>query len=91
MSRDDVRAAGERLLAAARSVRAAFPDVGAMRRVAIGDRPDCSVGEAPEAARCRAALGFLWDELALVRAGKADTRTVLDDEMTHAAGLLAGL
>ena len=91
MSRVEVRAVGDRLLAGARDVRAAFPDVGAMGRVVIGDRPGAPIPEDPAAARCRAALGFRWDELSLVRDGSARSLAVLDDEIAHADWLLTAL
>ena len=78
----ELRAAGERLLAEARAVRAAFPDAAAMRQVPAGeDAADGSGGG--EGTEFRAAVGYLCAEIAVVCAGKAADLTVLDDEMAN--------
>ncbi|MBN9520669.1 hypothetical protein J0H58_19485 [bacterium] len=76
-----------RMLAEARALRAAFPDADAM-----GELPVSAVPVSPDAtdalSDCRAALGYLRDEMLVVRAGKATDLTVLDDEMANVERLL---
>ncbi len=84
MGRDEE--AAERLIAAARALRAAYPDRLAMARVDFGGPP--AGPEAPPG--LRRALGFLLDEMLLVRAGGAEGPWVLDDEMARAEAALRG-
>jgi len=86
LSRDEARRSGSGMLADARALRAAFPDEAALRGVEIGPAP--TGGEPPELA---AAMKYLWDEMGLVRAGRAGTLAVLDDEIAHVESLLARL
>jgi hypothetical protein len=79
------------MLNQARAIRAAYPDVGAMRELPVGDPPPESTGETEWEAALRAALGYLRDEMLLVRAGKANDLTVLNDEIAGVERLLAGL
>ena len=80
MGRVELLAAGERLLAQAGSIRAAYPDVAAMSGLPVAD-----LGPAPPGgetiALAWAALGWLREEMILVRAGRAGTSAVLDDEI----------
>jgi hypothetical protein len=69
-------------------MRAAFPDGEARRDLPVSAVPPESSGEGEEVAAYRAALGYLRDEMLLVRAGKAHDLTVLDDEIAHAESLL---
>jgi hypothetical protein len=76
MGEMEMRAAGAQLLAQARAVRAAYPDAAAMRAVLLSPRPDG--GGRPQ---LLTALRSLWDEVVLVRDGKADGVGVLTDEI----------
>jgi hypothetical protein len=87
MGRDSVTAAGMRMLDEARALRRAFPDAAALRGVTVS--PLAAAPAGGEA--LGAALRYLWDEMVLVRDGKAGTLAVLDDEIAHAERLLAGL
>jgi hypothetical protein len=78
--------AGERLLAEARALRAAFPDVEAMRRV-----PASEVEASVVVETLSAALRYLRAEVALVRSGEADCLTVLDDEIENVRRALAAV
>jgi hypothetical protein len=80
----EARHAASRLLAEARAVRAAFPEVDAMREVRVSDLP----GDGQEAPDCPAALRYLRDEMLVVRAGQASDLTVLDDEIAGVECLL---
>jgi hypothetical protein len=73
------------MLAEARALRAAFPNVDAMRDLPVSALPPTD-GEQPS--ECRVALGYLRDEMLLVRAGKAESLTVLDDEIAGVERLL---
>jgi hypothetical protein len=90
MGRTELRAAGEELLGQARALRAAFPDVAAMGALPVATLP-AGLPAADPAAGLRAALGYLRDEMLLVRSGGADDLVVLDDEIAHAEGLFRGL
>lgn len=83
-----MRILGGRMLGEARALRAAFPDAGAMGALPVSTLPPAAAGEAAGATALRAALGYLRDEMLLVRAGKAGSLTVLDDEIAHAESLL---
>lgn len=83
---DEVRRMGSGMLADARAIRAVYPDEAAMRGVDIGPAP--AGGEPPTLA---AAMKYLWDEMGLVRAGRAGTLAVLDDEIANVESLLARL
>jgi hypothetical protein len=74
------------MLSEARALRAAFPDGAAMRGLPVSPLPP---GQGPEASEFRTALGYLRDEMLLVRAGKADDLGVLDDEIAHVERLLS--
>jgi len=87
-SREELRAAGVRLLRTAAAVRSGFPDVAAMGRVELGGRPFVPTAGDPGLARLWTALAFLWDEVDAVRSGRAGTLAVLDDEVVYVAGLL---
>ena len=87
MGRDEVRVMGSRMLAEARALRAAFPDTGAMGELPVSPVPVAS-DAAEEPSDCRAALGYLRDEMLVVRAGRAADLTVLDDEMANVERLL---
>jgi hypothetical protein len=88
MGRYELRVMGERLLAEARALRAAFPDAAAMWRVPATGGEAGSAGGGEAAADFRAAVGYLRAEMALVRDGKADSLTVLDDEIANVERLL---
>lgn len=88
MGRDEMRTLGMCMLGQARALRVAFPDADAMGDLRVSDLPPESPGEGNEASACRAALGYLRDEMLLVRAGKAGHLTVLDDEIANAESLL---
>jgi hypothetical protein len=79
---------GERILDEARALRAAFPDADAMRALPVSALPPKAPDEDEEVTAIRAALGYLRDEMLLVRAGKADSLTVLDDEIAHTESLM---
>ncbi len=81
MGRNELRVAGERLLAEARAVRAAYPDGAAMRRVPASGVGPTGDDEGSEA--LRAAMRYLRDEMAVVRDGRAGTLAVLDDEVAN--------
>jgi hypothetical protein len=83
MTRETILAAGRRMLAEARALRLAFPTPAALRAT-----PLTPLAAAPGHEALRAALGYLWDEMVLVRDGKAGDLGVLDDEVAHAEGLL---
>ena len=87
MDRSELRALGRRLLEEARALRAAFPDVAAMRELSVSAARAEPFGDDEFAA----ALGYLRDEMLLVRAGGTDTLTVLDDEIALAESLLTTL
>jgi len=78
MGECELRAMAERLLREARALRAAFPNVDAMR-VAVGE----GAAVPPGGAALRAALRYLRDEMAVVRDGRADSLVVLDDEIAN--------
>jgi hypothetical protein len=69
------------MLGEARALRAAFPDAEAMRELPVSPLPPAAENGGQEAAECRAALGYLRDEMMVVRAGRAMDLTVLDDEI----------
>jgi hypothetical protein len=81
MSRDEMRDVSVRMLGEARALRAAFPDAGAMRELPVSAIPAATGDEGEDEAAYRDALGYLRDEMLLVRAGKADSLLVLDDEI----------
>jgi hypothetical protein len=81
MNRDEMRTMGTRMLHEARALRAAFPDTDAMRDLPVSALPRRSPDESEEMSEYRAALGYLRDEMMLVRAGKAENLIVLDDEI----------
>lgn len=87
MERDMLRAAGRQLLDEAEALRQAFPDAAALRDLPVGPRVGPGDGSGP----LRAALGYLRDEMLVVRGGRAGTLAVLDDEMAHVEDLLARL
>ena len=90
MVQHELQVSGSRLLKEARAIRAAYPDLVAMRQVPLGERPDFQVGDAVKVAQCRAVLGFVWDEATRVREGKAGTLELLDDEIAYAEWLMSG-
>ena len=77
------------LLNEARALRAAFPDVDAMRELLLSALPPEAPDGDEEATAFRAALGYLRDEMLLVRAGRADSLTVLDDEIAYTESFLS--
>ncbi len=79
-------AVGRQLLGEARALRAAFPDRDAMNDVTI---TPLAGGDGFEA--LRSAMVYLRDEMVLVREGKSETLTVLDDEIAHTESVLARL
>lgn len=79
-----MRALAAQLLGEAGALRAAFPDPSALRAVAVSHVPPDG-GDA-----LLAALGYLRDEMLLVRDGTAGTLAVLDDEASHVRRVLAG-
>ena len=81
---------GTHLLHEARVLHAAFPDVAALRELSVGELPPWG-GESEAAAACRRALGYLRDEMLLVRAGAVRDLTVLGDEIACAERALARL
>lgn len=91
MEPDEVKRMVGRILAEARALRAAFPDADAMREVRVSDLPAAPPGSDEGAPSCRAALSYLYDEMLVVRAGKAADLTVLDDEMANVERLLRHL
>jgi hypothetical protein len=91
MDRDEMRTTGARMLNEARALRAAFPDADAMRELPVSAVPAASPADSEDATAYRAALGYLRDEMLLVRDGKAHDLTVLDDEIAYAESLLRGL
>jgi hypothetical protein len=88
MDWNEARTMGVRMLDEARALRAAFPDVGAMCRLTVSAVPPGTSNEDAAASALRAALGYLRDEMLLVRAGRIGDLTVLDDEIAHTEGLL---
>ena len=91
MHRNEMRTMGIRMLNEARALRAAFPDASAMQELPVSPALPESPGEDKGVVACRAALGYLRDEMLLVRAGKADSLTVLDDEIAYAESLVRRL
>ena len=89
MDRSELRALGHRLLEEAQALRAAFPDAVAMRELTVSAAPAGPFGD--DETTFAAALGYLRDEMMLVRAGGTDTLAVLDDEIAHAESLLTSL
>ncbi len=90
MDRVELLNAAAGLLRAADAVRAAWPDPAAMSRLPAGDTPPAGPADGASAALITA-LGYVRDELAVVRGGRADTLAVLDDEVANARRLLAAL
>jgi hypothetical protein len=90
MDRSELRARGRRLLEEVRALRAVFPDAGAMRELPVDEAQPGPFGD-EGATACAAALGYLRDEMLLVRAGGTNTLAVLDDEIVHAESLLTNL
>lgn len=90
MSVETWRNAGCRLLGQAAAVRRAFPDRGAMARVAIDRRAWAAAGEMGGPA-VAAALGCLLAEVLVVQGGGTDTLAVLDDEAENAARAIGRL
>lgn len=82
VDRTELRHEGSLLLAEARELRAAFPDVGAMSGLPVSSLPEGPCDGEGLADR-RAALAYLRDEMLVVRAGRAADLTVLDDEMAN--------
>jgi hypothetical protein len=75
-----------RILDEAEALRAAFPDVTAMLALPISVLPP-----EPHAEKSiRTALGYLRDEMLLVRAGRVEELTVLDDEIACVRKLVRG-
>ena len=87
MGRDEVRAMGSRMLAEARALRAAFPNMDAMHDLRVSAIRTSPV-DAGDEAGLAAALGYLRDEMLVVQAGRAADLTVLDDEMANVERLL---
>jgi hypothetical protein len=83
----EVRATVERLLAQSRAIRAAFPDAAGMRDLPVDPPP--LVGDGRPG--LSAAVRYLWDEVQLVRDGKAGGVVVLDDEMANVEALFSQL
>ena len=81
MSREELREAVMGIFRTARAVRRAYPDTDAMQEITIGERPAALPGADGAGDELMAALGCLWDEVALVRGGRANTLAVLDDEI----------
>jgi hypothetical protein len=80
---------GNHLLSEARALRAAFPDAAAMRELPVSALPQSPVCDAGAAAY-RAAQGYLRDEMLLVQNGRANSLTVLDDEIAHVESFANG-
>jgi hypothetical protein len=83
-----MRTLGLRILAEARALRGAFPDADAMSELSVSAIPSVAPGDNDGVAEYRAALGYLRDEMLVVRAGRAVTLTVLDDEIACVERLL---
>jgi hypothetical protein len=81
MNRDEMRTMKMQMLGEARALRAAFPDADAMRELPVSALPRPSADEGEDIIAYRAALGYLRDEMLLVRAGRAGDLTVLNDEI----------
>jgi hypothetical protein len=75
------------MLREARALRSAFPDAEAMRELPVSPLPPETPGSRG-ASDYRAALRYLRDEMLLVRSGKANDLTVLDDEIACVERLL---
>jgi hypothetical protein len=71
----------KRLLDEARALRAAFPNVEAMRRLPVSSLSPVANVEDVTAAEYLAGLRYLRDEMLVVQAGRATDLTVLDDEI----------
>jgi hypothetical protein len=84
---NEVTTMGLRLLGEARALRAAFPETGAMAGLPISDLPAAPPGDAEDVAGYPV-LGYLRDEMLVVRAGRAKDLTVLDDEIAAVERLL---
>lgn len=76
------------MLSEARAIRAAFPNVAAMTSLPVSPLPPKAETGDAVAADYRAALGYLRDEMLVVRAGNARDLTALDDEIACVERLL---
>jgi hypothetical protein len=83
VNRNELRLLGGRLLEQSRALRAAFPDRGDMKLVAISDVQRETLGNDPAASAFCAALEHLRTEMVFVRDGKTHDLTVMDDESTN--------
>jgi hypothetical protein len=88
VERIEMMTMGTRMLGEARALRAAFPDADAMRGLPVTVIPAAPPDEGETAHEYRAALGYLRDEMLLVRAGRATDLTVLNDEIVCVERLL---
>jgi len=88
MEQTDMQSTRLLMLGEARALQAAFPNTDAMRDLPVSAVPQPSTDEGETARTYRAALGYLRDEMLLVRAGKADSLTVLNDEIAFVESLL---
>ncbi len=67
------------MVSEARVIRAAFPDVAVVTALPVSTLPPKALGDS----EARKALGYLRDEMLLVRAGEAADLTVLNDEIAN--------
>ncbi len=88
MDRSEMRILGAHMLNAARALPAAFPDADAMRELTVSEILPPTGDEDKAASAFRAAFGYLRDEMLLVRAGKANDLSVLDDGMALVGSLM---
>ncbi|VTR93567.1 unnamed protein product [Gemmata massiliana] len=79
MDPGEILTSGGHMVSEARAIRAAFPDVAAMTALPVSALPPKASGDS----EARKALGYLRDEMLLVRAGTATDLTVLDDEIAN--------
>lgn len=91
MSRQDWKSEAEALLTHARAVRADAADGRESAVAWAGNVLPTGPFADPACAGLQAAMVYLSDEVALVRAGKAGTLVVLDDEITNTEAMLARL
>jgi len=91
MNMHEGRAIAVRLLEQARAIRAAFGDPGVLCEISVGPRPVAPASGEDAARNLHAALGYLWEEMVLIRDGKTATLVVLNDEIAHTEWLMARL
>jgi hypothetical protein len=91
VERSELRALGNRLLAEARALRSACLHDGVTRELPVSEVQKGTFADDAKALTLWAALGYLREEMVLVRDGKAGTLTVLDDEIAYTEELLRSL